>query len=739
MNKTKTYFLSGLVLTSLALPLHATTNHKLLKVAQQPVAQKLTAGKIGTVDVKLIDNTSSVTLQWNSVATTDVPASNIKYRIFNYNFSTTDFELLKEVDGTVTEYIVNDARIAADKQQTLAWIVTPVVDGVEKQDNMGFVYYIGGKPYATPFHRSFANYNDTDFDGYYISSDPLNGSDVWNLHKTFTYDNDNGSLRYMTAFYGEADCNLGKISVQGKRSPVLVFNYNGKGGMPASVKTILVHENGKEEEVWTLDFTQATTLTTDKWGQAVVKIPASFTNEKYFKLKFIAKADDDISSNPIFIDNINVIDPLEIDAAIAMTSPEKVQKGGKVAMNVEVKNNGANAMKGAKLKVTANGKIVYEQAIEGEVGVMSSINIPVSFDADVLPTTENINVIAEIIMEGDKDMTNNKVEKTIGYNAATLDAPTNLKAEGGKNAPVNLTWTAPKMQTVDTFDDFESYDAWATTMGNWTTENVDGGTFGDIDEVSYPHQGEKLAFMNWQPKGLLDNFAKVFPHSGKRAAVSIYHRKGSELPNADMWLISPRLSGKAQEISFFANDMKNSADKGVEVFDILYTTEDSPKDLTKFTQVGNTYSLDKFEWTEIKSQLPENAKYFAIHRKTDWTNAYVLTLDDVKYQAGVSAKTYNVYRDGELIGTTNKPNFTDDKAKADGEYTYSVIAVYDNGAQSDPVSTKVATGIEEIVSKADTTFNVYTISGTLVKRNTTSLSGLAKGIYIVNGKKVVVK
>ena len=142
MNKTKTYFLSGLVLTSLALPLHATTNHKLLKVAQQPVAQKLTAGKIGTVDVKLIDNTSSVTLQWNSVATTDVPASNIKYRIFNYNFSTADFELLKEVDGTVTEYIVNDARIAADKQQTLAWIVTPVVDGVEKQDNMGFVYYI---------------------------------------------------------------------------------------------------------------------------------------------------------------------------------------------------------------------------------------------------------------------------------------------------------------------------------------------------------------------------------------------------------------------------------------------------------------------------------------------------------------------------------------------------------------------------------------------------------------------
>ena len=35
--------------------------------------------------------------------------------------------------------------------------------------------------------------------------------------------------------------------------------------------------------------------------------------------------------------------------------------------------------------------------------------------------------------------------------------------------------------------------------------------------------------------------------------------------------------------------------------------------------------------------------------------------------------------------------------------------------------------------------NVYNLNGQVVRKNATSLEGLAKGIYIVNGKKVSVK
>ena len=45
------------------------------------------------------------------------------------------------------------------------------------------------------------------------------------------------------------------------------------------------------------------------------------------------------------------------------------------------------------------------------------------------------------------------------------------------------------------------------------------------------------------------------------------------------------------------------------------------------------------------------------------------------------------------------------------------------------------TGIEDVKTLAGKTFDVYSIDGMLVRKNATSLSGLAKGVYVVNGKK----
>ena len=50
------------------------------------------------------------------------------------------------------------------------------------------------------------------------------------------------------------------------------------------------------------------------------------------------------------------------------------------------------------------------------------------------------------------------------------------------------------------------------------------------------------------------------------------------------------------------------------------------------------------------------------------------------------------------------------------------------------------TGISDIVKNADTVNgNVYNLSGQLIRRNATSLDGLAAGVYVINGKKIVVK
>lgn len=49
------------------------------------------------------------------------------------------------------------------------------------------------------------------------------------------------------------------------------------------------------------------------------------------------------------------------------------------------------------------------------------------------------------------------------------------------------------------------------------------------------------------------------------------------------------------------------------------------------------------------------------------------------------------------------------------------------------------TGIEDVKTLNGKTFDVYSIDGMLVRKNATNLNGLAKGVYVVNGKKYIAK
>ena len=49
-----------------------------------------------------------------------------------------------------------------------------------------------------------------------------------------------------------------------------------------------------------------------------------------------------------------------------------------------------------------------------------------------------------------------------------------------------------------------------------------------------------------------------------------------------------------------------------------------------------------------------------------------------------------------------------------------------------------ASGIDDISNESQT-FDVYSLSGAMVKKGATSLNALPKGVYIVNARKVVIK
>ena len=95
----------------------------------------------------------------------------------------------------------------------------------------------------------------------------------------------------------------------------------------------------------------------------------------------------------------------------------------------------------------------------------------------------------------------------------------------------------------------------------------------------------------------------------------------------------------------------------------------------------------------------------------------------------------------------------------DGSFKYAVNSLWTKGLRgfvkgnddempegSEPAGAKICldgfiTGIDDIVIDGNDhgTYNIYNVSGQLVRKNATSTDGLTKGIYIIKGKKVIVK
>ena len=202
--------------------------------------------------------------------------------------------------------------------------------------------------------------------------------------------------------------------------------------------------------------------------------------------------------------------------------------------------------------------------------------------------------------------------------------------------------------------------------------------------------------------------------------------------NADDWLISPEQTGQAQTISFYAKAM--SLWYGTEDLEVYYsTTGNAVADFAN--KIGETFKLDNTEeWKQISIELPEGAKYFAIRCVSSYQMA--LMIDDITYQAEAPVPTgYNIYRDGKKIATVEAPatSYTDETATEGTSYVYLVTAVYsqDESAVSNDYTASVPTAIYKVAA-TQTDGQAYTLDGR--RANT-----LRKGIYIINGKKVVVK
>lgn len=581
---------------------------------------------------------------------------------------------------------------------------------------------IVGEPYKLPYEEHFAGQST------YIYTGDMD--QMFDITEGMSSDGDDNAFVWMMLNPKQKTMSLEtlKIKVDGT-NPVLSFDY------------ATMDDAGLEVDVLTPDG-NVKTLTSLKPGSAVsgwlrcTLGLGEYAKERYIRIIFRFMANN-TAVGFTAIDNLLISDVVEYDLAIDnITVPSTATAYNEHAnIGVVVTGKGINTSDPYTVSLYADDALVGTESADG-LDFMRSNTI--YFNYEVKPgMPETINLRAELTSERDEVASNNTATAVLNVAEAKVSAPENLRGNES-DSRMELTWDAPsEFYTENVYEDFETYTPWTiSNFGKWTVWDLDGGNVIRLGEVEYPNQGVPQAFTVFNPIsiGVPDSNPEARPHSGYQYLVC-FAAKIMEVSSNDDWLVSPLLPGTAQTIKFYAKQMITSY--GPEKIEVLYSTDKQERDdfiLAKELVIDNS---DK--WKKCEVELPEGAKYFAIRVVT--SDGHMCMIDDVSFTAGSCTEivSWNVYRNNTLLANVpaNTLNYVDENRTA--QYKYNVTAVYATGEES-AYSNDVTNcaGMPDITDNVKS-YDVYSIDGKIIRLNATDLDDLDAGLYIVNGKKMIIR
>lgn len=698
-----------------------------------------TPSKVQNIKTSVGDNV--ITLTWDAVTTGEhgghMSTEGMSYNVYEIFEGDTgaDLELINCVEEpkVTIEYDVNEG-----DQDMINYALSAENETGEGPRAMS-PGIIVGKPYDLPFEEHFKG-GRLDNTMWFIEEKGSEES-TFSLMQGFSADGDGGCAGYVSASAKDAALlGSGKISLKGAANPTLVFST--KSTMADAKGKVVVYirkPDLSEKQLCVVDYSKLDNSAKD-WHTTSVTIPAEYTSLPYVMFTFVTSAAEGES---VYFDQIYVRDVVAKDLRATLSAPSKVRKGDKVTARVMVTNMGSVAVDNYTVNLYAGDKLVDTKTVKESLASYASRTEALTYSTSVMDASP-LKLKAEVVVEGESTPEDNEDTAEVVLNVSTLTGPDAVTATASDESTVVVEWTKVNETSDRVTDDFDAYAAWSKdSFGDWTSVYGEKGIAKGPFSNSYPHPNENERFAytvvepsTWLPAELLDKYACLKPHSGVHYLASFYSVENSQFIPADNWLISPSLSGEAQTVSFWANNFNSQGTKYTENFEVLYST--SGITLDDFKSTGKKFEATTGEWKEYTVDLPAGATYFAIHNNT--ADTYMFMLDDVTYTAGCGKVLgYNVYRDGKLLKRV-EPNAElriTDKAPS-GKHTYAVSALY-AGGESEATKSAVVTDINGVVNAIDGTFDVFTVDGKRIAKGVTSLDGITRGFYIVNGKKVVRK
>lgn len=611
-----------------------------------------------------------------------------------------------------------------------------------------------GPAYAMPYVERFDGH-DAGIMGNTVSSDF--GASWRYGYAEASPDGDNSGLVFTANEGDTGEFFTGKINVSGT-NPSLVFFYYDTPDATETLKVLINAGDGFNE--------------VESIGMGKITNPAwlrSWTDLSQFKGKDIqVKFEYTIARTPLKIDNMQLVDLPESSLMVKSISAQgKIEAGNSLRVDLYIQNNGAATVDNASVSFFRNGQLIESgdlpEIYPNEI-IVASIN-----DDITAVSPDKVEYHAVVDCPGDTDDDDN-ISSTITVNVIKPDYPAveTLTASAVEEG-VLLSWTAPDLSisAVKVFDDVESYKAFSIglpgsevaddNVGGWTMVNNTPGETSSPTGL-HPNSFNEKSFMVFSASqaGLsVNQFPLYSGHNGSDQCFICMPVMWTQL---DKWMISPRLSGNAQTISFYAAPVDKT--NGWESMEVLYSTTDMAT--TSFTSALT--ATVKGDWSEYTVDLPAGTVYFAIRSKS--YQELGLKIDDISYEGAnpysdAVIAGYNIYRDGlklnesPVIGS----QFIDNTCDEGGDHVYNVTVVYDLGesresndavismsgiAAVEDGSIRIGTEVHDlVVSGAEGCMtSVYTVDGTTIYRAiapATLRLPLAPGIYIVTAGSTTAK
>lgn len=557
-----------------------------------------------------------------------------------------------------------------------------------------------GAPYTLPFIETTpqgAVQHNWALSGAYNKWQPYNSVGT---PQCYPQDNDGGLWGWIPAFEGDQALLMsGKILISGE-TPTASFYYRAISDSKDEIH-VVYREIGQKE--WTTLHTLTLDETgKDDWVREFVSL--SEIKGKKVQLGFGGVAED--TRYLICIDNIYIGDIVTYDAALVDSDcPTKVRPGETLTFRTTIANQGFKDIDDAVISLMRGDK---------EVARIDNYLLPVGARTEIELKDETVDMFSGmtmtyyVVVSSSKDqITSNNATSAYTVDLILPKTPviTDLIASS-TSAGIGLSWSRPDIDGGNpdniVTEDFEDYKVWEIDRaGDWTFYDVDkSGTVG-ISGVNIPNLHKPMAYMVFDNSKLNYTYkSHEYGHKYLASFCSSEDKVTKTIYN-DNWLVSPKLSGVAQTVSFWAKTYNDYY--GEEEFEFLYSTTDN--DVASFKKIGNA-SVPMNEalaetgqpWTEYTYDLPQGTLYFAIRHVSK--DGFIFMLDDITYNAGggeISLLGYNIYRDEQKINAAlvAEPSYLDADAPA-GPHQYYVTAVYDLG-ESD-LSNVAYAGVTSVAS-----------------------------------------